>query len=641
MNNKKGIFFMKISVINNNISVLKSNKLKNFPKTFKFKQSAQYDSFEFSTNNINNISNPKISFKSNSNKNIQNYKINLSTEELEKRTNPEYLKTIQCISPDDEEYKNLEQGDKEALKHLVKAASYANTIFMKQDNEQNIPFLEFLNKEIEKGNKKAELTKILFDAQLGVNAIDRNQQSISLAEGIEETAGKGFYPSDLTKDEFHKILKNMLKNGEIKEVSSILNQRTMVVRENDQLKAIDYTQAFKEEFNSIANELEEAAKTSTDEDFNEYLLLQAKALRENNPQFDADADKKWASLQYTPLEFTISREQYSDTMTESVVEDEELKQLLDENNITPISKDSLGIRVGIVNKKGTENILKIKDYLPLMAQNMPLNNLYEQNISVDDNLQTMVDADLVALTGDAGSCRAGVTIAQNLPNNDKLSIIQGGGHRNVYHRQVRISSSPSAKLTTQKKLDAILNPELHKYYNEEAEHKFVIGHENVHTLGPTSGTEALGKNKNIIEENKADMGSIALLDCLTEAGVYSEQEKKEIAVTFATDLFLKAKPNRSQAHRVRSVMQAYYFLKEGAISVNNGKIDINIDKIVPTAQKMLTEIIDVQLSKDFNKGEDFVNKYFHWTDEMEVISQKLLKTVKTLNERIDIPFNNL
>ncbi len=568
-----------------------------------------------------------------------NFEFNLSVEELEKRTHKDFLIRKPMLGIDAEEFKNLADGDKEALKHLVKAGNYVNTIYMKQDNALNLPFKQFLEEEIAKGNKQAELTKILFDAQLGIIGIDSESKPVILLKDAEVLDGKAFYPADLKPEEFHSILKAMLKNGEKKEVEAILNQRSIVKRNGNKLKAYDYTEEFKEEFENMARELEEAAKTSTNKDFNEYLILQAKALRENNPMLDAEADKKWASLQDTPLEFTLSREQYADLLTGTVIEDEELKTLLEENNITAISKDSIGVRVGIVNKKGTEDLLKVKHYLPLMAQNMPLKEKYEQNISSEeDNLQTMVDADIVALRGDEGSYRGGITIAQNLPNNDKLSLTIGGGRRNVYHRQVRTNNSPEALERRRKRLNATLNADLHKYYNPEADHWFTIGHENVHSLGPKSGTEALGKYKNIIEENKADMGSLALVDCLTEAGVYTQEERLQILTTFGANCFLKAKPELSQAHRVRTVMQAYFFIKEGALSVNeDGVININLDKMVPAARKMLTEIIEVQLSQDFNRGEKFINDYFKWTDDIDRVSKKLKEIDKSLNGMIVTP----
>ena len=567
------------------------------------------------------------------------FELGLSHEELVKRTSKECLIPKEMLKEDSKEYAALAGGDKEALKHLVKAAKAIDEVFMKQDNPKNLEFKKFLEEETAKGDEDAKMTLTLFNAQIGMNAVDSEANKIFLAKGEKELPGKGFYPVDLSVEEFHTILVKMLKNGETDAVRTILNQRSMVVRDGEKLKGIDYTEYFSKEFSYIADELEKAAETSTNDDFNKYLKLQAIALCENNPKNDAYADKKWAELQDTPLEFTISREQYADELTGTVVENEELKKLLEENNIEPISKDSIGIRVGIVNKEGTEKLLEIKKYMPILAENMPYKDEYEQNISFsDDDKQTMVDVDIVTLRGDEGTYRGGITLAQNLPNNDKPSLKIGGGRRNVYHRQIRISTSPEAKERRQKRLDATLAKEFHKYYNQEADHWFTIGHENVHSLGPKSGTEALGKYKNIIEENKADMGSLAMLDILTKLGMYTDEERKQIIVTYAADNFLKAKPTLSQAHRVRTVMQTKYFLENKAIWLNeNGLLEIDIEKMVPTAQKMLAEIVRVQLSKDFAAGEKYILDNFVWTDEMETISKKLKEIDKSLNGILKTP----
>ena len=70
--------------------------------------------------------------------------------------------------------------------------------------------------------------------------------------------------------------------------------------------------------------------------------------------------------------------------------------------------------------------------------------------------------------------------------------------------------------------------EQHKYYDSEARHLFVIGHENTHSLGPNKPNDKLGKYSHIIEENKADMGGLAFLDILTKEGYYTEEMKKSI-----------------------------------------------------------------------------------------------------------------
>ncbi len=563
------------------------------------------------------------------------YDFGLEMEELEKRTNKEYLITKVLLKADSPEFLELDEGDKKALKYLVKAGKILENIHYQIDDHHNLGFKKFLEEEIKKNNKKAILTKILFDAQKGINALDRLSAKIHLAKGIKNKPGIGVYPEDLTKEEFHNILIKMLKEKKIEEVKNILNQRSIVLRDGEYLKSIDYVDYFKEDFSKIAEELEKASKFSTNKDFNEYLILQAKALRKADPMLDAYADKKWAELQDTPLELTLTRENYEDELTGSFTENEELQKLLKENNINPVAKDCLGLRVGIVNKKGTENLISIKKYLPLLAKNMPYNNEYEQKISKDEkkeSKQTMVDVDLIMLAGDSGTYRSGITIAENLPNDDKLSLTIGGGRRNVYHRQIRFVSDP---LKQKELLNEILDKEQHKYYEKEADHWFTIGHENTHSLGPNKPNDKLGKYSHIIEENKADMGGLAFLDLLTKEGFYTEEQKNQIIVTAVVDTFLKVKPNLSQAHRVRTVMQNYYLFKRGAYEIQDGKIHVNIDKVVPAANEMLAEIIRVQIDDDFPKGEKYVLDNFVWTDEMQLIGDKLQKVNKELNGRLE------
>ncbi len=565
---------------------------------------------------------------------MREFEFNLSMEELEKRTHKDYLVTKKMLTPDAKEYLELADGDKEALKHLVKAAYILEKINMQIDCHENLEFKAFLEREIKKGSKQAKLTKILFDAQKGMNAIDNMSTVINLAKGIETKPGKGVYPEDLSKEEFHSILNRMLDAGEIEAVRKILTQRSVVERDGVNLIGIDYIDKWSDDFAKMADELEKASEVSTNADFNEYLRLQAKALRKADPMLDAYADKKWATLQDTPLEFTITRENYEDEMTGTIVENKELSEKLKAHGISPIPKDFLGGRVGIVNKKGTEALMAIKQYLPTLAQNMPYKDEYVQNISTTgDAKQTMVDVDLVAVTGDVGEFRGGITLAENLPNDDKLSLTIGGGRRNVYHRQIRFISDMK-KL--QERLDAILDKDQHKYYLDEADHWFTIGHENAHSLGPREGSEKLGKYRNIIEENKADMGSLAFVDLLTELGMYTDEQRKQIIVTTITDNFLKSKPTLSQAHRVRTVMQNKYFAERGAYELTpDGKIHVNIDKVVPIAKEMLTEIIRIQIDGDFNKAEKYVTDNFVWTDNMEIIAQKLQKINKTLNGQVE------
>ncbi len=157
-----------------------------------------------------------------------------------------------------------------------------------------------------------------------------------------------------------------------------------------------------------------------------------------------------------------------------------------------------------------------------------------------------------------------------------------------------------------------------------------------HSLGPKDSSEGLGKYRNIIEENKADMGALAFVDLLTELGMYTQEQRLQIIVTTIADNFLKSKPTMSQAHRVRTVMQNKYFAQRGAYDITkDGKIHVNIEKVVPIAKEMLAEIIRIQIDNDFTKAEKYVNDNFIWTDNMELIGKKLQKVSKALNGTLE------
>ena len=614
---------MKIQKIDNNFEYKQVNKIQNTT----LNNTNNIDKSELLMAQLNNISAiNNITFTG------KKYELGLSRSELIARTSEEKFGNIKLLSVDAPEYQNLADGDKKALKHLVKAANIIGEINIKLDDESNIPFREYLEKEIKKGNPDAVLTKQLFDGQRGAFAQDMEFNHISLIKGMTQSKGKGVYPRDLSIAEFHSILEKMIKNGHTEEVAKILNQRSVVVRDGKYLRGIDYVDYFKDDFAKVANELEKAAKYSTNQDFNEYLLYQAEALRTADPMLDAYADKKWATLQDTPLEFTITRENYEDKFTETIFDNDKLLKLLADNGITPIAKDFIGGRVGIVNKKGTEFILNSKALLPELAKLMPYKDEYEQTIN-KDNKQTMVDVDLVTVTGNVGEYRGKITIAENLPNNDKLSLSIGGGRRNVYHRQMRLH-----KNDVNNPYQSLLVEEQQHIFDPNSYHYFTIFHENAHSLGPSKGNEKLGKYRNIIEENKADIAAISFTDKLMEMGIYTKDERDALLVNFVLQNYLKAKPDAHVAHRVRQVMQAKYFEDNGVVNfTKEGKIYVDIEKVIPTAQKMLKEIIRIQIDGDYKAAEKYVNKNFVWTRNMEIVAQELRKNSKMLNATVKTP----
>ena len=70
----------------------------------------------------------QIGYNQQQDENMTKYELNLSMEELEKRTHKDYLTTKKMLEVDAPEYTALLEGDKEALVHLVKAGDVLEKI---------------------------------------------------------------------------------------------------------------------------------------------------------------------------------------------------------------------------------------------------------------------------------------------------------------------------------------------------------------------------------------------------------------------------------------------------------------------------------------------------------------------------------
>lgn len=83
-------------------------------------------------------------------------------EELEKRTHKDYLVTKKMLTPDAKEYLELADGDKEALKHLVKAAYILEKINMQIDCHENLEFKAYLERRNKKRQQAGKINKNSF-----------------------------------------------------------------------------------------------------------------------------------------------------------------------------------------------------------------------------------------------------------------------------------------------------------------------------------------------------------------------------------------------------------------------------------------------------------------------------------------------
>ena len=186
-------------------------------------------------------------------------------------------------------------------------------------------------------------------------------------------------------------------------------------------------------------------------------------------------------------------------------------------------------------------------------------------------------------------------------------------------------------------LDVTLDKSQQKYCNEDSLHDYTILHENVHSLGPKKELQSLGLSRNIIEEHKADMGAMVMLDELVKTGFYTKEREKQIITSYIIS-YLPKEHDISDAHRTRNLMQYNYFISHGAIKVSDeGRMKIDYKKIVECSHQMLEKAVQLQLSGDAAAAEKYIKEYTGWTDEMEKIAKNLRTVKKKMNSYLTYP----
>ena len=183
---------------------------------------------------------------------INGYKIAIDEATLDKMINEQMI-AIDMIDANFSGYKQLAEGDKKALKHLVEAGRILNNVALEQDHPLNLNLKKGLEEAAKENSHAAKALKIFnsLNGVCGLNGID--PEPVRIFEGVKEFKGRNFYPTDMSVDEFHGIIAKMLKSGKVDEVKKILSARSMVRRNGDELMVLHYTKDFTEALSYITN----------------------------------------------------------------------------------------------------------------------------------------------------------------------------------------------------------------------------------------------------------------------------------------------------------------------------------------------------------------------------------------------------
>ncbi|MCG6964824.1 MAG: peptidase [Acidobacteria bacterium] len=471
----------------------------------------------------------------------------------------------------------LSPGDREALKHLVAAAREIDDIFklqVWQGNPGLAPKVAALT------GPNAQAAKDYYRIMYG--PWDRLKDFEPFLGHTPHPPGAGFYPEDMTKQEFDGWVKE--HPGDRDALTSLV---TVVRRGDVGLVAVPYSEAYRPQLERAASELRAAAEATDNQSLKRFLELRADAFNSDDYY---ESDLAWMDLD-SPLEVVIGPyETYEDGLFGY--------------------KASFEAFLCIVEPEDSKRLAVYKSELPLLERELPIP---DEHKNLDRGTDSPIRvADEVFTAGDA---RAGVqTLAFNLPNDERV-------------REAKGSKKVLLKNMMRAKYDAILEPVAARVLPQKEASEidfdsyfhFILFHELAHGLGPgritVDGrqTEVRLELKDLysaFEEAKADVVGIYNLYELADRGVVPMKVVEHLPWTYVAGLFRAARFGTSEAHGLGVVMQTNYLLSKGAIEVTpDGRFQPHVDRFRDAIRDLAHDLLMIEALGSHEKAHDFVARY--------------------------------
>ena len=482
---------------------------------------------------------------------------------------------------------HLNDNQRQMLKLLIQASAIMDDLFWQQAYGDRDSFLG----QIEDKNLRRF-------ADINYGPWDRLDGDKPFISGFgEKPAGARFYPADMSKEEF-EAWPQPGKRG----LYSVVRRN-----EQNQLHLHPYSLEYKEELTAAADLLRQAAELAEDPEFANYLRLRADAFLSDEYQA---SDLAWMDMKNNPIELVIGPiETYEDQLFGY--------------------RAAFESYVLIKDLAWSERLARFAAFLPELQRNLPVADEYKTEIPGSDADLNAYDVIYYAGHSNAGS----KTIAINLPNDEEVQLLKGT-------RRLQLKNAMRAKF------DKILVPiadeliaaDQRRHITFDAFFANTMFHEVAHGLGIKNtindqGTvrEALKEHASALEEGKADILGLYMIQQLRAKGEISEGELMDNYVTFLAGIFRSVRFGASSAHGRANMVRFNYFQSEGAFSRDEttGTYRVNVPEFEKAVEGLSNLILTLQGDGDY-QGVGLL------LDEKGLITEQLQNDLDRLAEA-DIP----
>ena len=488
---------------------------------------------------------------------------------------------------------HLSDNQHKMLSLLIDASKIMDDLFWKQAFfEDKDAFLSSIDDE-----------DVRHFAAINYGPWDRLNGDTPFISGYNDKApGAEFYPHDIDKAEF--------ATASFEDKQGLYS---MVKRdEAGNLYSVPYSEAFKSELMKASDLLKKASELAEDESFKQYLQLRAEALLSNDY---LASDMAWMDMKTNPIELVIGPiESYEDQLFGY--------------------RAAFEAYVLIKDLAWSEKLAKYAAFLPELQQGLPVAEAYKAEMPGSDADLNAYDVIYYAGHSNAGS----KTIAINLPNDERVQLEKGT-------RRLQLKNAMRAKFDTilVPIADTLIVPEQRKHITFDAFFANTMFHEVAHGLGikntlDGSGTVrgALKEHASALEEGKADILGLYMVQSLLEKGEITEGALEDYYVTFMAGIFRSVRFGASSAHGKANMIRFNFFAQQGAFEkTEDGLYRVNMEKMGAAVEALSELILTLQGDGDYDGVAELV-------ETMGVIKPDLssdLARLEAASIPVDIHFN--
>ncbi|HUF69792.1 MAG TPA: hypothetical protein VMM79_14205 [Longimicrobiales bacterium] len=490
----------------------------------------------------------------------------------------------------------LEPWERAVIVKLVEASDLMHEIFALQVWPENADWQARLAAW---DGPAADAARDYFDIMVG--PWDRLVHGEPFLDAGPRPPGAGYYPSDLTQDEFDAWLDEHPDDHE-----AFTGYFTVIRRAGTtgNLESIPYSEFYGEQLGRAAMLLNEAADLSENASLADYLRKRADAFSTNDYY---ESDIAWMDITDSRIEPTIGPyEVYEDQLFGY--------------------KAAFESFITVADAEASAELEQLKNWLPALEQQLPIDDTWK---NLDRSFESPIRVVDEVYTG--GDTRAGVqTTAFNLPNDPRVHELKGSKKvmlRNVSRAKFDRILSPIAS--------RVLGPDLAGDVAFQPWFTNVVMHELAHGLGPTTVTlpsgerasvnQALRENYSAIEEAKADVTGLHCLTVLAAEGVYDETFVRQAFIGHIADLFRAVRFGTGEAHGKANLVQFNWLIEKGAITydIESRTISADLAAVIAANRELAGVILTLQARGDYDAAASLLSTHGEIRPELQALLAKL------------------